>query len=696
MRDLVSIKQGNTHPPLRRKLDIDVEGMRAVFTMSHNGRVIVDRADCTIENGHAVYFWRQGDTDAVGTMQAEVTLIHPDGSTQTDPQDGYIQITVQRALAVVSAATPPALPVNIALPTLAGPTDGGALVASVGAWDGQQTLALTVQQQEGTAGPVQPAGDVAEAGYRYRTQVVATNAAGQTEAHSAWSAIVAPALVAPFVVSPPALTVKGDDLLVTAPVYGGTDPLNVTLTVLRGAEDVTHLIADGRIAKARGTQQLSYTAKGTATNAAGAVTTQTDLTLAGSGVQPIAGIMDAPNVIVLGASHAASGFGADGSQRMHPMAQSMGYQGQLWSYAVPATTLPDALTQYANSLKNAAIAATQGRNCYIVDQGGNDIAHHRGGGKTLAQIRADMRTLIATITGDGNKVVYVNQSKRIAPWAGLQAGDDLDAVGMKIYNETVFDPIVAELLPAQVDAQGRNRVTTYPLADQYPAYLSADGNHGYGGYESVQVYGEAVLASVMAAAKGQTLALSRSGKGFLWTFGNRLEKRLAPINRMRIESASAFPHTLSGAQASDGGTDGGIRIVAVQPNTASVNAGQGSGAAAFARIADARFHDATVLSDYGIYVQNTTVAKLHIDGLTPGDTARVTAVASRAVGSSDRRGTVTVGAQSLELDAGTAAASNQIVFAPMVVPANGRIEVSLAVAPGSTYGYLSALAVDFV
>lgn len=620
MRDVISIKQGNTRPALRHRLDLggaDVAGLRAVFTMSQqDGRLIVDRAECQIDNGHAVYHWRAGETDIVGTMQGEFTVIYPDGGTQTDPDGDYLRINILRALSVVSAAAP---------------------------------------------------------------------------------------VQAPFVQAQPSLMMQGDDLLVDAPTYGGTAPLDIVWSVRRGDEDVTHLVVGGRIADARGAQDVTYTATGRASNAAGTATAApASLVVRAAGPQPIAGILDAPNVVVLGASHAASGFGRDGSQALNPIAQSMGYAGQFWSYAVPATTIPQAMEQYAASLGNPAIAATQGRNCYIIDQGGNDVAAYRSGTKTLAQIKSDLRTLIATITADGNKVVYVNQSKRIAPWGELTAADNIDAAGMKHFNETLFDPIVADLLPQQVDAQGRNRITAYNLAETYPAYLSDDGNHGYGGYLAVQVYGEAILANVMAAAKGQSPAATRKGKGFIWTFGNRLTKELGAINKMKIEGNSSFPHTLSGAQQPAGGpadADGNIRIVLAQAVTAGLLAGQGSGDGAFARIADTRFHDADVLANHGIYVQGSAVARLHLDGLTPGDKAQITIVASRATTANDRHAAITVtgtDSQTLDLDAGTKAVSNQIVFTPVVVPPTGRIEVTLAAAPGSTYGYINAMGIDFV
>ena len=49
----------------------------------------------------------------------------------------------------------------------------------------------------------------------------------------------------------------------------------------------------------------------------------------------------------------------------------------------------------------------------------------------------------------------------------------------------------------------------------------------------------------------------------------------------------------------------------------------------------------------------------------------------------------------LVLDAATSAVSNQVVFAPVVVPADGELVLSLSVDAGSGYGYLSGVGVDF-
>lgn len=104
----VPIKQGDTAPALRHKLSVesDLAGSAATFTMSHYGKVIVDDGAATIEDGHAVYVWQDGDTDTVGVLRGEFTIRHPDGTRETDPKSGYIQITIERSLNMPDTTEP--------------------------------------------------------------------------------------------------------------------------------------------------------------------------------------------------------------------------------------------------------------------------------------------------------------------------------------------------------------------------------------------------------------------------------------------------------------------------------------------------------------------------------------------------------------------------------------------------------------
>lgn len=105
----VTLKQGNTAPALRHKLGIagDLTDATAAFTMVHNRRVVVDRADADIEDGHAVYQWKDGDTDTAGVLKGEFTVTYANGTRETDPETGYIQITIERSLSMADDTTTP-------------------------------------------------------------------------------------------------------------------------------------------------------------------------------------------------------------------------------------------------------------------------------------------------------------------------------------------------------------------------------------------------------------------------------------------------------------------------------------------------------------------------------------------------------------------------------------------------------------
>ena len=95
-------------------------------------------------------------------------------------------------------------------------------------------------------------------------------------------------------------------------------------------------------------------------------------------------------------------------------------------------------------------------------------------------------------------------------------------------------------------------------------------------------------------------------------------------------------------------------------------------------------------------MQGTDVFTLRLRNLPVGDAVTVTVVASRNTTAVNRKGLLALtGGESLVLDAATSAVSNQVVFAPVVVPADGELVLSLSVDAGSGYGYLSGVGVDF-
>ena len=126
-------------------------------------------------------------------------------------------------------------------------------------------------------------------------------------------------------------------------------------------------------------------------------------------------------------------------------------------------------------------------------------------------------------------------------------------------------------------------------------------------------------------------------------------------------------------------------------HSASANAGTGT----FARLEDPRFHLEDLVNN-GIYLQGTQNYTLDFAQLTPGDTVTLSALGVRNSGGTARRGRVALSTgQSLVLDASTAAASNMVVFDPVTVPADGRIQLSISVEPGATYAYLHGVMLEF-
>jgi hypothetical protein len=114
----------------------------------------------------------------------------------------------------------------------------------------------------------------------------------------------------------------------------------------------------------------------------------------------------------------------------------------------------------------------------------------------------------------------------------------------------------------------------------------------------------------------------------------------------------------------------------------------------YPRLADTRFRTPNIVGG-GIYVQGKVAYPMSFENLTPGDTVRVSCCGLRESAALNRKGNVTLnGGQTLTLDAANNVPSNQIVFDPIVVPADGKISLTLTVTPGATYGYLSGVILD--
>lgn len=98
------IKQNDTVPSLRADLRdgdnnaIDLSGASVKFIMREMGgnsatintlAIIVDEAGGTVQ-----YNWQDGDTDTIGSYQAEFEVTYADGTVETFPNSGYVRIEI--------------------------------------------------------------------------------------------------------------------------------------------------------------------------------------------------------------------------------------------------------------------------------------------------------------------------------------------------------------------------------------------------------------------------------------------------------------------------------------------------------------------------------------------------------------------------------------------------------------------------
>ena len=106
MSDNLQIKRGDTSPGIKYDLspaDITLAGASVRFQMEDRARVTVIDAVATIDQTTAPpivsYAWQPQDTETPGPYQAEFRVEYADGSIETFPNSGFINVTISRDVA---------------------------------------------------------------------------------------------------------------------------------------------------------------------------------------------------------------------------------------------------------------------------------------------------------------------------------------------------------------------------------------------------------------------------------------------------------------------------------------------------------------------------------------------------------------------------------------------------------------------
>lgn len=138
---------------------------------------------------------------------------------------------------------------------------------------------------------------------------------------------------------------------------------------------------------------------------------------ASAGLLPVPGILDAANVVILGASIMEGAFGrtAEGAamrQALQDCAAAAGFAGTLHSHVSSGDKVAQTRAEFAAA--RAALAADQGANLYIAHTGGNNVTGARPYPGGEAGFAADYDGLIADVTAT-DTLLPLPLTKRKAP-----------------------------------------------------------------------------------------------------------------------------------------------------------------------------------------------------------------------------------------------------------------------------------------
>ncbi|MEL6479062.1 MAG: fibronectin type III domain-containing protein, partial [Pseudomonadota bacterium] len=497
----------------------------------------------------------------------------------------------------------------------------------------------------------------------------------------------------------------------TAPQLSGDPAVSAVLSYTPGvwadADTIdAALLRDG--APVAGWNGTSYTVQAsdagaafrvreTATNSLGTAEALSQTLAIPAPFGPLEGVLDAQNVIILGASIMVDAFENVPNESVH-YAEAMGFTGTLQPRATGGHDSADTLT--ALNAAQAEFSGSAGQNFYIVHTGGNNVSANRPYPGGAAELETDLTTLFNDIEAGGDLGVLATLTKRYYSSApAVVIGDpSTDQNGSLPYVENVYSPLIETRLPAWFD-QGAPVVDLYGLTDRYPEIIRPDGVHPWP--EGERMMHQLILSRIAARARGLRNE-SRTGRSLVWDFGDAGDAEFLParVNRLRmIEDGNTLPlgNVGIGGLDSRGAIDHFVEVSI--HGFRGINR-QGLGPDAFAKIADPRLKDFEMLED-SLFVgalSGTTVdsGTVTFRNMVPGDTVLVTLAASRDATDQNRRADVTVMGETQVLDASNGAASNQAIFGPLTVPASGEVAIRVDKRADSTFGYLGGVAVDFI
>lgn len=102
----LNIKRHDTRTAVKATLKspsgspVDLTGADVIFTMAKYGVLLANRAADILDatTGQVAFIFTEEETTETGAMLAEFEVTYPDGSVETFPNKGYIEINIEADL----------------------------------------------------------------------------------------------------------------------------------------------------------------------------------------------------------------------------------------------------------------------------------------------------------------------------------------------------------------------------------------------------------------------------------------------------------------------------------------------------------------------------------------------------------------------------------------------------------------------